>query len=178
MDLHDVKMITLSQGVPGDHLDAPGLTAGLIPYQNSGGGDDVEFGDADSENSESDSLSLKESQLDGATGDLEDDDGSGMEFQLRPTIIRCAGALSQKEGAMATAHCDLFDVEEMEWRRIEPAMHCERVHTQSVVINGKLLVIGGEVVSKESSQSTAELRQSHTHVHRHSQTEKAETIQK
>ena len=141
LDLYDVKLITLSQGVPGDHLNGPGLTAGLIPYEkgraeyDDGNRDDNDRrddddGDADSENSESDSLSLK-----GARPDvLDDDDDSGKEYQLKPTIIRCGGALSKKEGPEPSAFVDVFDIERVEWRRIEQAMHCQRVYAQSLII--------------------------------------------
>lgn len=163
MDLYDVKLITLSQGVPGDHLNGPGLTAGFIPYEkgsaehdagnhaDSNRGDDDD-GDADSENSESDSLSVKRTRPDA----LGDDDDSGKEYQLKPTIIRCGGALSKKEGAEPSAFVDVFDIERVEWRRIEQAMHCRRVYAQSLIINGKLVVVGGECFEGDTECSLIE----------------------
>ena len=73
------------------------------------------------------------------------DNGSETEYELKPTIIRVGGALLKKP----TSFIDIFDIERMIWKRIENNMHCKRVYTQSIIVNGKLIVIGGEVFHKD-----------------------------
>ena len=152
-DLYDNKLIILSQGVPGDHMNLPGLCAGSIPYEKPGNknvddiGTDTDDGtgdsddDADSENSDSDTLSVKPG---GSMANLLDNE-SETEYELKPTIIRVGGSLLKKP----TKYVDIFDIEHMIWSRIQQNMNCKRVYTQSIIINGKLIVIGGEVYHKE-----------------------------